>query len=42
MTLDTLPFMSAAMRLYASLGFSRCPAYYDTPLKETVFSELPL
>lgn len=42
MKLDTLSSMSTALQLYASLGFSRCPAYYDTPLKETVFMELRL
>ena len=42
MRLDTLPSMHPALQLYASLGFIRCPAYYDTPLKETVFMELPL
>ena len=42
MTLDTLPFMNAAMKLYTSLGFSPCPAYDDTLLKETVFMELRL
>ena len=27
--------MHGALRLYASLGFIRCPGYYDTPLAET-------
>jgi len=31
-----------AIRLYESLGFVRRPAYYDTPLPETVFMELQL
>ena len=42
MKLDTLSSMHAALQLYASLGFMSCPTYYDTPLKETVFMELPL
>lgn len=42
MRLDTLPSMAAAIALYESLGFSRCPRYYETPLKETVFMELRL
>ncbi len=42
MKLDTLSSMGAALRLYGTLGFVRCPAYYDTPLKDTVFMELQL
>jgi ribosomal protein S18 acetylase RimI-like enzyme len=40
--LDTLPIMQGAIRLYESLGFVRRSAYYDTPLRETVFMELQL
>ena len=40
--LDTLPSMLAATRLYESLGFVRCGAYYDTPLANTIFMELKL
>jgi GNAT superfamily N-acetyltransferase len=42
MMLDTLPFMQSAIELYTSLGFVRCPAYYDTPVPETIFLELTL
>ena len=42
MRLDTLPSMPAAIRLYEALGFVRCTAYHDTPLRETVFMELQL
>jgi putative acetyltransferase len=42
MRLDTLPWMSAAIHIYETLGFSRCGAYYDTPLGDTVFMELRL
>jgi putative acetyltransferase len=40
MMLDTLPFMRDAIHLYRSLGFVERPAYYETPLAETVFMEL--
>ena len=39
MKLDTLPVLTAAIRLYESQGFVRCAAYYETPLSETVFME---
>lgn len=42
MRLDTLPSMQAAIRLYEALGFVSCAPYYDTPLRDTVFMELPL
>lgn len=42
MRLDTLPSMGAATELYESLGFVRIPAYYATPLKDTIFMELKL
>lgn len=42
MMLDTLPFMSSAIQLYETLGFVRRAAYYDTPLRDTVFMELKL
>jgi GNAT superfamily N-acetyltransferase len=42
MRLDTLPKMQAAIRLYEALGFVRCPAYYETPLPDTVFMDLRL
>ena len=42
MRLDTLPAMSAATSLYESLGFERIPAYYTTPLQDTIFMELKL
>ncbi len=42
MRLDTLPQMKAAIGLYEALGFTRCPAYYETPLNETVFMQLAL
>jgi putative acetyltransferase len=36
MLLDTLPQMTAAMRLYYELGFVRCKPYYDnTPVNST-------
>jgi ribosomal protein S18 acetylase RimI-like enzyme len=42
MCLDTLPEMTAATRLYESLGFVRRDSYYNTPLQETIFMELEL
>jgi putative acetyltransferase len=42
MRLDTLDHMAPALKLYASLGFRSCPAYYQTPLPNTVFLELRL
>jgi ribosomal protein S18 acetylase RimI-like enzyme len=37
MLLDTLPTMTGAIRLYRAAGFEEVPAYYDTPIEETVF-----
>jgi putative acetyltransferase len=42
MRLDTLPAMQGAIRLYETLGFIRCAAYYETPLPDTIFMELRL
>ncbi|WP_434051386.1 MAG: GNAT family N-acetyltransferase [Roseibium sp.] len=37
MLLDTLPTMTGAIRLYRAAGFEEVPAYYETPIRETVF-----
>lgn len=42
MRLDTLPSLTAALGLYAGLGFRRTSAYYDTPVAGTVFLALDL
>jgi carbonic anhydrase len=40
--LDTLDTMQSALRLYKNFGFEEISAYYDTPLKNTVFLELKI
>ena len=35
--LDTLRDMTAAQRLYRKYGFVEIPAYYDTPIEDTIF-----
>ena len=42
LVLDTLADMDSALRLYKKLGFIKTHAYYDTPIKETVFMSLTL
>ncbi|POF31733.1 GNAT family N-acetyltransferase [Roseibium marinum] len=37
MLLDTLPSMTGAIKLYRAAGFEEIPAYYETPISETVF-----
>ena len=37
MRLDTLPSMAGAISLYKQAGFVVIPAYYDTPLPDTIF-----
>lgn len=38
--LDTLSTMTAALGLYERRGFVRIPAYYDTPVADTIFLAL--
>lgn len=42
MRLDTLSSMTAAIALYASLGFQRIAPYYDNPHASAVFMQLVL
>ena len=40
--LDTLPNMRMAVKLYRELGFNEVPAYYPTPVENTIFLALDL
>ncbi|RIJ97581.1 MAG: GNAT family N-acetyltransferase [Armatimonadetes bacterium] len=42
MVLDTLERLQPAIRLYESLGFERCEAYYSNPEPDVVFMRLEL
>lgn len=42
MRLDTLSTMTEAISLYQKGGFVPIPAYYDTPIENTVFMARPL
>ena len=42
MLLDTLPFLTSAIRMYRALGFYDIPPYNDSPLATTIFLRLDL
>lgn len=42
MLLDTLPFLTSAIRMYRARGFYEIPRYNDSPLDDTIFMQLDL
>ena len=42
MLLDTLPFLTSAIKMYRALGFYDIPPYTDSPLDTTIFLRLDL
>ena len=42
MLLDTLPFLTSAIKMYRALGFYDIPPYNDSPLDTTIFLRLDL
>ena len=40
--LDTLPFLTSAMRLYRKYGFLEIPCYNDSPMETSVYMKLEL
>ncbi|MCR5089723.1 MAG: GNAT family N-acetyltransferase [Oscillospiraceae bacterium] len=40
--LDTLPFLTGALRLYESFGFTRFECENNSPMKESIFMKLDL
>lgn len=42
MLLDTLPFLTRAIKMYRALGFYDIPPYNDSPLDTTIFLRLDL
>ena len=42
MLLDTLPFLTDAIRLYRGLGFYEIPCYNDNPLDDSIYLQLDL
>lgn len=42
MVLDTLPFLTSAIRLYKGYGFYEVPAYNNSPMGNSIFFQLDL
>jgi len=42
MVLDTLERMTAPLRMYESMGFRRCQAYYPNPVADAVYLSMDL
>jgi N-acetylglutamate synthase and related acetyltransferases len=40
--LDTLPFLTSAVRMYRALGFREIPPYNNSPLPESIFMQMDL
>ena len=40
--LDTLPFLTTALKMYAEMGFYEIPCYNDSPMDTTIFLKFDL
>ena len=42
MLLDTLPFLTEALRMYKKIGFYKIKSYNDSPLDSSIYMRLDL
>ena len=42
MVLDTLPFLTSAIKMYKKLGFYEIEQYNDIPMKSAVYMKMDL